>query len=348
MEEAVLEDHLGGHAGRQFGEGATVDAGLVECFGVIDLDAADALEGQHARRGRLPDDPRDVHLVVLREVRREALRVASLAQVVQLGPQRLGELVGQPDDVVVAGRLPVPAGMHSHVSQYLQVLCDLLHDAGPAHLDDHLGAVEQRGSVRLTDRRCGQRDDLEARERGLGVVTELVGDELADRVAGHGRRGVLQLGQLDLVLGTEQVRARREDLPELDERRAELLERQPYVLWLRVGLLARLVAEQPAMKRHAALETEHAHEIAQPVTRERLGDLAVAIAMVAHRWLPPAAGMAGGGSALAQPAGGTSRPQEPAGSLRRRALRGSGAAVCPSARSATGRRPAARRWPGSA
>jgi hypothetical protein len=40
------------------------------------------------------------------EVHREALRAAPLAQVVHFGPQRLGELVDQPDDVVVAGSLP--------------------------------------------------------------------------------------------------------------------------------------------------------------------------------------------------------------------------------------------------
>lgn len=54
VKEAVLEDHLGGHSGRQLGERVAVDAGLVERVGVVDLDAADTLEGQDAGGRGLP------------------------------------------------------------------------------------------------------------------------------------------------------------------------------------------------------------------------------------------------------------------------------------------------------
>ncbi len=184
-----------------------------------------------------------MHLAVLREVGGEALCAACFPQVVQLGLQRLGELVDQAHQVVVGARLPAPAGVDGEVAQDLQVLGDLLHDTRATHLDHYLAAVVQRRGVRLSDRPGGQGNGLEIRERFLYSLAELLGDEVAHGVARNEWGGVLELGQLGLVVGAQQIGARREYLSELDERRGELLERQAHVLGLRVGLRTTLVAE---------------------------------------------------------------------------------------------------------
>ena len=106
MKEAVLEGHLEGDPHRPLGQAPPLDPGRGERVEVGDLDPPDPLQGQHPRGGGLPVNLRDVDVGVALEGRGEALGVLPLADVIELGPQGLGELLGQPDDVVLVGQLP--------------------------------------------------------------------------------------------------------------------------------------------------------------------------------------------------------------------------------------------------
>ena len=100
----------------------------------------------------------------------------------------------------------------------------LLDDPRPAHLDDDLAAVRRaapRGSARSRRSRAASRRSRRSASSPISRV-----DRLARAGAnGSARHVVDELAELlDVDVG-QQVGARREELPELDERRAELLER---------------------------------------------------------------------------------------------------------------------------
>jgi len=98
---------------------------------------------------------------------------------------------------------------------------DLLLDLGSADLDDHAPAVPHQGAVDLSDRGGGQRRLVDLDERIRRQVLRDDAPDVRERNAGH---LVDQLPQLVDVDVRKKVRARREQLAELDERRAELLE----------------------------------------------------------------------------------------------------------------------------
>ena len=187
VEEAVLEDYLQVNAGRPFGQLPAVDAGLLQCLDVADLDPPDAFQRQDARGARLPENFWNVDVWIAVEILGEALRAAALPDVVQLRPQGLGELLREPDYVVVFGHLPATTRRGSLVLQYLQVLLDLLDYAGPPHLDHDLGAVRERGGVSLPDRSGGERRGIEVREdhlRGLPSSASMVCSTYSGGTAG--------------------------------------------------------------------------------------------------------------------------------------------------------------------
>jgi hypothetical protein len=96
---------------------------------------------------------------------------------------------------------------------------DLL-DARALHLHDHAVALVRAREVRLRDRRRRERRVLEVREEILDATAERLLDlraHLFERE--HGRTILERLERLD-PLGREDVATHREDLAELDERRA--------------------------------------------------------------------------------------------------------------------------------
>jgi hypothetical protein len=127
-----------------------------------------------------------VHPGVVGEAAREALGVASLAQVVELRAQRPGELAGQSDQVVVGSRVPVPTGTDREVLQDLQFTTTSVPSGSVA-------------AWACPDRRGGERLEVERREDRPEVGPELLGDHLADDVSRHRWRCVLELDELGLV-----------------------------------------------------------------------------------------------------------------------------------------------------
>ncbi len=100
VEHAVLE-HLAHHEPhRAAGDGAAAQSGAVEGGEVRDLDAVEALEREHARRGQRPMDARHPQQRLVVEVAPELVGGLRLAPEVELGAQRLGELVGHRGEVV--------------------------------------------------------------------------------------------------------------------------------------------------------------------------------------------------------------------------------------------------------
>ncbi len=105
------------------------------------------------------------------------------------------------------------------------VLGDLPLDPGAQHLDRDLGAVLELGQVDLRDRGAGDRVAPEIREDSVHAGAEASLDLRHGKIGGERRHLVLQLGQLVGDVERQQVAARREHLPELDEDGAERLER---------------------------------------------------------------------------------------------------------------------------
>ena len=182
------------------------------------------LECEHAVRRVTPPDPRHRDALVSGEVPPERLRVAGLLLVVELLPDRPGELVHQRvriDEVECPDAL---ARKTDGGPQQLQIGLDLARRVGPLHLDDDVRAVRQRRAVHLADRGRGDRRLLEAQERALEGEPEIDLHDLLDLLEGNRRDVVLELAQLDDDVRRHEVRAGRQQLPELDERRPELVE----------------------------------------------------------------------------------------------------------------------------
>src|SRR5205823_5857163 len=120
-------------------------------------------------------------------------------------------------------------------SEQREIDLDLFEDSGTANLDYHLAAALQEAAMRLRDRRSRERLRIQAREH---VIAELGADHRVDVGEGHRRDLVDEVRKLlDVDVG-EKIRPRRQELPELDERRPELFEPLPE----RTGSLTRRLA----------------------------------------------------------------------------------------------------------
>ena len=201
-----------------------------------DLDAVDALHDHDVLAAEVPVDLRHVEQRAAGEVALELRGVGGLAHQVELVQDRLLVL---DDDLArpQAARIrPVSLGKPGEGVQHLEVAIDHLAHAGAQHLDDDLapvGAASRRGPGRSRRRRAASSSKLR----------EQLGDRPAERcldaglriLAGEGRHAVLQLREFVGDVGRQQVAPRREDLPELDEDRAEFLEREPQALAARAA-----------------------------------------------------------------------------------------------------------------
>ena len=143
---------------------------------------------------------------------------------VELGGEVRLELVAECGQLQQAGRLGVSFGERGQRAEQLEVERDLLLDPRPAHLDDDLAAGTQQPAVDLCDRRTGERLLVEP---GEDLEPDLLVDDPARLLEREGRHVVDQPLELLDVDVRKQVGPRREQLAELDEGRAELLEPLP-------------------------------------------------------------------------------------------------------------------------
>jgi len=70
--------------------------------------------------------------------------------IIEFGPQRIGELLGDTHQLVVGGRLPSPTGADREIAQNLQIPLDEFDNMRSAHLDYYVGLVVHRRGVRLS------------------------------------------------------------------------------------------------------------------------------------------------------------------------------------------------------
>ena len=145
-------------------------------------------------------------------------------RVVELRAQHRGELVGQRRDVEVLAPLRMRADAVRLLHQDLKVHLHGLADPGALHLHGDGGAVGQGGAVDLADAGRGEGGLVEGREQLTDGASELGLDALLHLLPGERGDVVLELGELGRKVGGDQVAARRQDLPQLDERRPQPLE----------------------------------------------------------------------------------------------------------------------------
>ena len=127
--------------------------------------------------------------LVVAEVAAKCLRVARFLLVVELEPDRTGELVDElvrVDEVELPHTLADDAGGRAH---QLEIRLDLTRRRRALHLDDDLGAVGQRRSVHLPDRSGRDRPLVEVEERPLDREPQLLVERPARRLpSGTARR----------------------------------------------------------------------------------------------------------------------------------------------------------------
>ena len=177
--------------------------------------------------------------------RADAARVFGFDAEVHLLVQAGLELVDHLREAVACADGGVAAGELGDLAQYLQVDFDALPNARALDLDRHLRAVAQHRAMDLRHRRGRQRQPVELEEQLFERGVELRLNDLHDALGGNGLNGVLEARQSMDVVRRQEVRARAEQLAELDEARPELLEGAGELgavvvlgvrVWVRVGL----------------------------------------------------------------------------------------------------------------
>ncbi len=121
----------------------------------------------------------------------------------------------------------------------------------------------------LADRSGGHRHRIELAEQPLDRLAEALLDYLRDLLVRKRRHVVLEAPELGDDVRRQDVRPHREQLAELDERRAELVEHLPQV----AAALGGRLAEDLAVLADEVGELVAAEEVAEAVTDGDLGDL---------------------------------------------------------------------------
>ena len=199
---------------------------IVQCVGleVGELDALEVLERQHALARVAPVDARHDDVRVPGEVAVERLGVAGLLAVVELLADRARELVDDLAGVDEVERTDALLDEPRGLLEQLDVALDLARRVRPLHLH---GDLRPFGSTA----RCTWPIDAAAigcssnstKRRPIGCCRSSSDDPL-DVGERERRDVVLEAAELGDDVRRDDVRARREELPELDERRPELVE----------------------------------------------------------------------------------------------------------------------------
>ena len=236
-------------------------------LGLVERGTVEALERQYLPAAVARVHPRDEHIRVVGEIRRETDGVARFEIVVELpadGPREL-----------LHDRQRREAQVHPRVEKLreleheVDVPVDLPGGLRPLHLHDDPLAPGQHRRVHLADGRRSQGLGIEALERSRQREAELLLDDLLHHREGERRHAVLQLDQLVHDVDGHDVGASAEQLPELHERRTQLVEHLadvPAALSRRRWLLL-------ARARQQAEQAVPFEEIAEAVTHRDLGYL---------------------------------------------------------------------------
>jgi hypothetical protein len=201
-----------------------VDAEVCQdCAGVAQRRAIDELQHQHPSGGELLEDPWYPYSRPFEELAHQ-LRVARFDRVIELLAEVLGEPKGQvrgPNPSSPVGRGVEPAGERE---DDVEVALDEFLDTRALDLHDHLRPAVQPRAVHLADRGSSKRHRVEPLKGLVWGLAELRPQQPPDRCLIGGRDTILKYRQLLGGTLSQQVRARREHLPELHEHPARLLQ----------------------------------------------------------------------------------------------------------------------------
>ncbi len=239
-------------------------SGVVERVDVGQLHAVDELECEHARACVAPVDARDANARVAGEVVAEAVGVARLAAVVELLADVARELVDDPARVDEVEPAQPVLGEARGLVQQRDVGLDLGGRVGALHLDRDAAAVREDRAVHLADRSGRDGHPVELEEEPLDRQPQLLLDHRLGLLVRERRHVVLQAAELRDDVRREDVRAGGEQLPELHERRPELVEHRAQV---GAALRRRLVV------RVAAAQAPVLEQVPEAVARGDLSDL---------------------------------------------------------------------------
>ena len=224
MEDPLDEELLEALVEDAAGEELAIDVGRRRAFeDRLELEAAQLFERQDGPAGMGPVGARDDH--VLAAVLAELLDVPRLVLEIELEEHRLLELGDDAGRRVDAGFLDDAFEEAGQIGKQIGVAADLHFDAGPLHLDHHLLAGRKPGAMHLGDGRGCERLRIDLGEQLAPGLLQPLLDEAQDLLEREGRRAVLQGRKLGDEIGRNHVRARGEDLAELDEGRSQLGER---------------------------------------------------------------------------------------------------------------------------
>ena len=234
MVQVVLENLLKDRAAEPSEDAPGIDAiarvPLAHPLGVGSADR-DVVRQQHARdelhredalRAQLAMHGRHVHATRVQR-RAQPFERRRLAAVVELLGEHGAELpphVPPPHE----RRHPQAVEEPEQPADQEQLALQRLLDERPPHLDGDETAVGQAGAMHLTDRRRGNRLQLEAGEYARDRDAEIRFDPLSRQLALKGLRAILERGELVADRRVQQIDAQREQLPDLDPDAAQALE----------------------------------------------------------------------------------------------------------------------------
>lgn len=237
VEGADPEDHVQEDAGGLGGQRVRI----VDHAGprrVLQRAPVEALHREDLLGAHLVERLGDHHVGAPGERRAEERQARGLAAQVHLGLQRPRQLAHDPPDPEPRGLLAAVLGDLGQRAEDLEGGPHLLGDAGVADLHDHLAPVLQRGRMDLPDGGGGERLEVERAEGLFERAAQLALDDRAHDLGRIGGRLLAQPLELAGDVVADEVAARAEDLPELDEGRPQVLQRHPQPL--RIGELAQL------------------------------------------------------------------------------------------------------------
>ena len=220
MEEAKAHQLLEITGGPDFSHSGGVDTGLQQSLPVVDLDPRQIVKAEHPAGALLPDHRRNADALIVEELLTEAGCVLRLNPEIQLPQQHPPTLPCHRRPVAPSPPVGVTLKHRRHLLHHLQIQPEQRVEPRPLDLQHHLPATAQAGPVHLGQRGGTQRHGIEVNHLSA------TGPQLLFQNGLHllkGKRGnpVLQGRQLRHPAGREDVRACREQLPQLDEGRAQ-------------------------------------------------------------------------------------------------------------------------------
>ena len=220
VEEPVDDDLVQVRAEELVGQRGAVDVDGRQRIEVRDLAALHELHRQHAF-GRVPlDRKRDDDVLEALQVLRQPDEVLGLPPVVELGDERAPEGLDGLLELVAVSQRRMAIHEAREVPEGLEVLGDPLADSGALDLHGDRPAVAHAGPVDLAERRRGEGLGLEGGKRPGDARSQLGFDDLLDLLERERLHAVLEPRKRLEVGSRQEVRAAREQLPELDEGRS--------------------------------------------------------------------------------------------------------------------------------